>query len=203
MRTCSIIVILSLFTATLFSQSVSFEDEVNAQRAISFLDKTPMFRGGETAMNKFVNTHAIYTQKAIDDKASGRVYVRFWIATDGRVDSPEVWRSLHPDLDSVALTIANSMPAWIPGEVRGNKIRCSYTLAISFRFSGRGTPIQPVPSGYWASVGRTAFFEKCAQDYGMDELTIDCWYRYIIWNYNHLRLSDISLDELFRNHKCK
>lgn len=203
MKTTFIISIFCLISISSFSQAITTETDESAQRAISFLDKTPMFIGGDKAMTKFVNTNAIYTKDAIDTKVSGRVYVKFWIATDGRVDSPVVWRGLHPDLDSIGLLIVKNMPNWIPGEVRDNKIRCSYMLPICFRFSGRGTLAQPVPSSYWASAGRTEFFDRCAKEYSMSELDTDCWYRFVIWNFNHLRMSDISLDELFRSHKCK
>ena len=62
----------------------------------------------------------------------GRLTVRFYIDTTGRVIDVEVIRGLHPSIDQeVTRTVFNS-PRWTPGEINGKKVRTRHTLPLTF-----------------------------------------------------------------------
>jgi len=59
--------------------------------------------------------------------------VRFIIGKDGSVESPEIERSVDPDLDAEALRVVGSLPKWKPGMLFGKPVRVSYIVPINFQ----------------------------------------------------------------------
>lgn len=93
----------------------------------------PRFPGGETELYKFINERLVYPLSAQKAGIEGRVLVRFVVSEKGDVENVQVFRSLHPDCDSIAVRIVRSMPRWIPGQQKGKDARMFYFLPIIFR----------------------------------------------------------------------
>ena len=45
---------------------------------------------------------------------------------------PKIQQGVSPSIDAEAIRVVKSMPNWIPGEQRGQKVRVQYTLPINF-----------------------------------------------------------------------
>ncbi|MDR0940573.1 MAG: energy transducer TonB [Mediterranea sp.] len=108
-------------------------------------ERTPQFPGGYDALKRYVEAHAKYP--ATWDYSicvQGRVIIQFVVEADGSVTHPKVMRSLHPELDKVALQMVESMPKWIPGGMWVNgKIKplpMKYTIPVTFRTKEGSAP---------------------------------------------------------------
>lgn len=94
------------------------------------VEEMPSYPGGMDALIKFINDNI--REEAKTKGVAGRVIVQFTVDKDGSVTSPEVVRSVHPDLDKEALRIVGKMPKWNPGKQRGKAVAVKYTVPITF-----------------------------------------------------------------------
>jgi TonB family protein len=108
-------------------------------RAIARTDSTvanhqemPVFPGGDAGLRKFLKEQSVYPPEAKAQGIIGKVFVRFLVETDGRVDSVSILRGAHPLLDAEALRVVRLADGWEPGRMNGKPVRVTYTLPISF-----------------------------------------------------------------------
>lgn len=165
--------------------------------SLRFLESLPEFKGGEEALSRYVYTNAVYTREAIEDNIRGRVYVKFMVNEEGKVQSPEIQKGLHPDLDSITIELVNNMPLWKPAIEKGKAVKCPYTLVVNFDFKGRGTPDNPEPSYYWKASGKKQFVKISMNYFGKDSLQTEQYFKYVTWNYNGLRIEQLDLNQIF------
>lgn len=198
--TITIGILLPVFVIAQEGKTIYDQHEIEL---IGVAEKMPAFTGGEEALLKFIRANTRYTQKAIDDSVKGTVYVNFVIDVSGEMSNVKILRGIHPDLDSIAIKVLNDMPKWIPAENRDIPIRTQFNIGIGFDYSENWKTIEdPVPSDYWIEKGKRKFHKVCESEYRMTQKECDCWYRFIIWNYNNRELKYIDLDYLFRTQKC-
>lgn len=106
------------------------------KQAAASVEVMPKFPGGEIACMKFVRDNLKYPEEAMKAGVQGSVIVRFVVSADGSVASPEVIKSVSPELDSEAVRVVESMPRWTPGTVDGKPVDVEFTLPIFFRLKG-------------------------------------------------------------------
>lgn len=97
------------------------------------VEKMPEFEGGMDGMMSFLQKNIKYPVEAIKNGAQGRVIVQFVVNKDGSIVDANVVKSVSPELDAEALRVVQSMPKWIPGEQRGEKVRVQFTLPVQFK----------------------------------------------------------------------
>lgn len=107
---------------------------VTAPKIYGTADVAPQFPGGQRGLDNYINKSVNYPQQAIDDDVSGVVHVSFVVDENGHVTKAKVLDASKPadGLDREALRVVNSMPSWIPGKVKGHKVRTRMELPISF-----------------------------------------------------------------------
>lgn len=98
-----------------------------------FVDEMPEFPGGEQALRRFLATSVKYPNEAIRNEVEGRVFVEFVVDAKGMVTRVKIARGVHPSLDSEALRVVESMPAWKPGMQNGRRVNVSFTVPILFQ----------------------------------------------------------------------
>ena len=98
---------------------------------------TPEFKGGETAMYKWLADNIRYPAEAIADGAQGRVVVGFTVTRTGAIENVHVLRGRHPALDKEAIRVVKAMPEWNPGRNNGRPVNVSYLLPVTFRLPDR------------------------------------------------------------------
>ena len=103
------------------------------QEVFQVVEKMPEFEGGVENMMKFLQQNIKYPEEAKKSGTQGRVIVQFVVEKDGSVTDAKVVRSVSPELDAEALRVVKSMPKWIPGEQRGEKVRVQFTLPVMFK----------------------------------------------------------------------
>ena len=85
---------------------------------------------------KQINFHIMenfrYPEIAQEKKLEGRVFVKFFVETDGSVVICEI-NSPHKILENEARRIILSLPTFKPAELKGKPIRFSYRIPIIFK----------------------------------------------------------------------
>ena len=98
--------------------------EVNAQ-----------FPDGEGAMYPWIAGHMKYPEEAVKNNIQGRVWVIFTIEKDGEITDVKAVRSPSPLLAEEAERVVKAMPKWKPAKNKGEIVRSTFHLPISFRLS--------------------------------------------------------------------
>lgn len=86
-----------------------------------------------TALMDFLAKHTKYPEEAKAKGIEGRVIVTFIVERDGSITNIEVAKSVDTSLDAEAIRVIKSMPKWKPGRENNTKVRCKYTLPVTFR----------------------------------------------------------------------
>lgn len=93
----------------------------------------PQFVGGETGLRDYLMKNLRFPEKARFQHISGKVYVRFILSAAGRVTDASVVRGPGGGLNEEGLRLVWMMPAWQPARQRGQAVRVSCTLPITFQ----------------------------------------------------------------------
>ena len=95
----------------------------------------PEFKGGIEGLMNFMAENTIYPKSATAGEESGRVIVQFIIDEKGNVTYPTILQEKSVKssaLQTAALETVGKMPAWTPGEQRGEKVKVKLKLPIKF-----------------------------------------------------------------------
>ncbi len=113
--------------------SDSIQAEKDTTTVFTQFDQTPEYKEGMTALLKYINNNMHYPETARKEGIDGTVNVGFIIETDGKLSHIHIKRGLHPDIDSEAKRIVESMSgAWKAGKIGGKDVRSAYTLPLKF-----------------------------------------------------------------------
>ena len=131
---------VSVFLFT-FSVQAQVKDDVVAPAVteeekvydINAVDKQPEFRGGVSALQRYLAGSVRYPEVSRKNNSQGRVMVRFIINSNGTVASPQVLKSSGDFyLDMEALRVIEAMPKWKPGRIGKKKVRVYFVMPIGF-----------------------------------------------------------------------
>ncbi len=93
----------------------------------------PAFEDGLAELYVYLRKHLHYPDKSFEDGTQGTVLTRFVVMKDGSIEQAEVIRSVSPELDAEALRVVRKMPAWSPGLMDGDPVKCRFNLPIVFK----------------------------------------------------------------------
>lgn len=103
------------------------------KQTVSACEKMPQFPGGDVALMNYVRDNLKYPEEAMKSGVQGHVVVKFVVSADGSVASPEVIRSVSPELDAEAVRVVESLPRWTPGTVDGKPVDAWFSIPVFFR----------------------------------------------------------------------
>ena len=63
----------------------------------------------------------------------GKVYITFVVDKDGKIVEPKILRDLGYGTGQEAIRVVTSYNGFVPGELRGQKVRCTYSLPIAIQ----------------------------------------------------------------------
>ena len=92
----------------------------------------PSFAGGIDAMRTFFTQNLKIPEVLKGQEIKGRVFIRFVIRKDGKVDKVHLVKGSNDDCNSEAIRVIKMMPAWIPASDRGDAVSSYHVLPISF-----------------------------------------------------------------------
>lgn len=94
----------------------------------------PMYVGGQSALEDYINNNVEYPQTAVDNGTQGTVNVQFTVDESGRISNAHVLGSkLGDGLDEEAVRVVSNLPKWSAGTVRGKNVKSKVTLPITFK----------------------------------------------------------------------
>ncbi len=118
--------------------------KLDADEVFQVVEKMPEFPGGNAELMNYLRENIRYPQKAMEDSIQGRVIVQFVVTKTGAISNATIIRGVSPELDAEALRVINAMPAWTPGEQRGQAVNVKFTLPIQFRLQSGKTKEQTI-----------------------------------------------------------
>jgi TonB family protein len=110
-------------------------DENGEKKDYLVLEKRPEPKKGLENFYNFISKSFTPTREALASKIKGRIIVSFVIDKDGSIVDIKIMRGLGHGLDEEAIRVLRTCPLWTPGEQRGLKVKCKYSLPISLDFS--------------------------------------------------------------------
>ena len=93
----------------------------------------PSFPGGGTALMQFIAENLELAPKSEECYFGTMTVVQFIIDEHGKITSPKIVRSAHPDFDEACLKLVAKMPNWLPAKQRGQPVRTQMNLPIRIR----------------------------------------------------------------------
>jgi TonB family protein len=121
-------------TATMMTTDANAKIEVDKMGYYSRTEVAPVYPGGQSSLEDYINNNIEYPQEAIDNNTEGTVQVQFSIDENGKVSNAKaLGTSLGYGLDEAAVKVVSQMPKWTPGMVKGKKVKAWYTLPITYK----------------------------------------------------------------------
>ena len=117
-------------------RTVHAQQSVPVEPVYTVVEKMPRFKSTDSSTVALVNylvRNTRYPVGALQDKASGRVFVSFVVNKDGGVEQAKIVNGGHPALKREALRVVSEMPRWeVPGRQLGQPVSVAFTVPITF-----------------------------------------------------------------------
>lgn len=84
-------------------------------------------------LQSWVYKYLKYPVSAIEQNVQGQVFVSFIVEKDGSVTNVTVEHSVDERLDDEAVRVVSVSPKWIPGQIKGVKVRTRIVIPVEFR----------------------------------------------------------------------
>ena len=98
-----------------------------------FPEQMAHFPGDADAMDIFIRKNLYYPPKLKAAGVQGKVYIQFIVEKDGSISNITIRRECQTaELDQEAVNVIKKMPNWIPGTIRGKKVRVKQTVPVKF-----------------------------------------------------------------------
>ena len=102
------------------------------EKAFTFVELMPEFKGGEKAMYSWLGKQIVYPQIAKETGIQGTVIVTFVVEKDGSITNVQILRDIGGGCGEEALRIVKAMPNWEEGRQNNVPVRVQFTLPIKF-----------------------------------------------------------------------
>src|SRR5664279_391815 len=102
------------------------------QEPFVVVEEMPMFPGGDVALLKYVAENTQYPENARKNNIQGRVITRFCVTAKGNISLVTVLRGVDPEIDTEAVRVVRTLPAFKPGRQGGKDVPVWYMVPITF-----------------------------------------------------------------------
>lgn len=109
------------------------EKDFSKRKVYDIVDEMPVFPGGDNELLKYIEDNLEFPQEAIDGGVHGRVFVNIIVEPDGSISNAKIIRGIGSGCDEEAVRVIESMPHWNPGRRKGEEVRVSMTIPVSFK----------------------------------------------------------------------
>ena len=118
-------------------EDINIDDEpTDTNEIYMVVEDSPQFPGGLQALLDYLHDNIKYPESCRRDSIQGRVIISFVVEKDGSINSAEIVKGVHEQLDAEALRVIDAMPKWKPGKQRGKTVRVKYAIPVNFRLDG-------------------------------------------------------------------
>jgi TonB family protein len=112
-------------------------DEYREEFEYNKIEIQPEFKGGMSALAKYLQENIKYPKKAKNLEIEGKVFVEFYVNKEGEVGEVKIKLGVHDLLNNEALRVVSLMPAWTPGQLRGQPAKVRFILPIKFTLTNK------------------------------------------------------------------
>ena len=109
--------------------------EQSPQKVYEIVQVEPEYPGGINELLKTLGMNLRYPAEAMATNIQGRLVVRFVVTEKGKIASPEVVKSVSPELDAEAIRVLQTLSDFNPGTIDGKPVSVYYTLPITFKLA--------------------------------------------------------------------
>jgi len=106
--------------------------DASSNETLKVAEVMPQPVGGEAAWSKFLQSNLHFTDKAMENQVSGKVFVTFIIEKDGSISNIHVERGPGFGLNEEAVRVLKLAKPWKPGMQNGHAVRVQLTLPVNF-----------------------------------------------------------------------
>ncbi|HEY6142170.1 MAG TPA: energy transducer TonB [Flavobacterium sp.] len=104
-------------------------DENNIESTYTVLEKKPEPKNGMSNFYNYVAKN--FNMSNLPSGIKGKIYIAFVVDKDGKIIEPKILRDLGYGTGAEAIRILTEYKDFMPGEQRGKKIKCKFTLPIT------------------------------------------------------------------------
>ncbi|AHM59376.1 TonB family protein [Flammeovirgaceae bacterium 311] len=118
------------------SASFDFENATEETPLYTVVEKMPEPEGGLTALYEVISKNMQYPAEVRKRGIQGKVFVRFVVTAQGKVESVEVIKGLDPALDKEAvrmIKLSEEQPGWVPGQEQGERVDVQLVQPVWFK----------------------------------------------------------------------
>ncbi len=150
MKKYIVIVIAFICALNCKAQSVTNKDSISRQKAFgepgigeasnlqndsnaiySSVEQIPTFPGGMQSFNLFLKKNLKWPVG--EEDVRGKVFLKFIVEKDGSLTDFVILRSPSFAFGNEAIHVMKKSPKWIPAKIKGQPVRCYYTIPVSFQ----------------------------------------------------------------------
>ncbi|MEI9807272.1 MAG: energy transducer TonB [Bacteroidota bacterium] len=94
----------------------------------------PAYKGGQNALENYINNNIEYPQDAIDNSIEGTVSVQFVVDEEGKISNVKtIGNKVGYGLEEEAVKVVSNMPKWTAGQVKGKNVKTWRILPITYK----------------------------------------------------------------------
>ena len=109
------------------------EEEVIETLPSYAVSEQPGFQGGGLeGFRNWVMSNLQYPELATENGISGKVFIKFTVNYQGKVQDIHVVRGVDPALDNESIRVVSSSPVWSPGKQGIRSVNVVFYMPISF-----------------------------------------------------------------------
>jgi TonB family protein len=131
------LVMFALHSCSAKKKASSFRTEISPSAPpddtpFVVVEEMPMFPGGDSALLAYIANNTKYPELAKTNNIQGRVIARFCVNKEGGVDRVSILKGISTELDTEALRVVKTLPAFKPGKQGGKPVSVWYMVPITF-----------------------------------------------------------------------
>jgi TonB family protein len=114
---------------TITNENVTQQEE----EIMTKVDQQTVFRGGASAMYKYLGANIKYPNEAQKNNISGKVFLKFVVKKDGSIGDVQVLKGIGYGCDEESVRVIKAMPKWRPAKHKGKNVACYFNMPIVYK----------------------------------------------------------------------
>ena len=107
---------------------------VSSPPVYTYVENMPQLLGGggNAAIVAAIQRNVIYPKAALANRIEGRVFVSFYVDSEGQVREAKIVKGLDPEIDAAVIAAVQKLPRFRPGTQDGKAVSVTFTVPITF-----------------------------------------------------------------------
>ena len=107
---------------------------VSSPPVYTYVENMPQLPGGggNAAIVAAIQRNVIYPKAALANRIEGRVFVSFYVDSEGQVREAKIVKGLDPEIDAAVIAAVQKLPRFRPGTQDGKAVSVTFTVPITF-----------------------------------------------------------------------